>query len=275
MKKSINAGFFPASYTYESIFNRLVQNGFSAVELNMTAEKTVSPSLYFDVTDSEVLEIKALLEKYSLECCGIVTDKLWTYHLTSDDRETRNNGMAYIRKMIHIASLLDSGSVLIVPGVINEKVTYKNGYANALSCMRSLAPEAEKAGVLLGIENVWNKFLLSPYEMAGFVDSTGSANVGVYFDVGNVVVNSYPEYWIEILGKRITRVHVKGFDSNKNAFCYLNEGTINWENVMAELVKCGYTGCITAELWPRGTNIDEDFLQISKDLDNLLALTKQ
>jgi|GEM_PF-6791895 len=52
---------------------------------------------------------------------------------------------------------------------------------------------------------------LSPPEMAAFIDGCNSPWIGSYLDVGNVLVNGYPEDWITTLGPRISSVHVKDF----------------------------------------------------------------
>ncbi|MDL2287350.1 sugar phosphate isomerase/epimerase [Eubacteriales bacterium OttesenSCG-928-G02] len=269
MKKAINVGFYPAETSYEEIFSKVKAAGFQAVELNMHGEKTSDPGLYASVSDSEVLEVKKLLEKYGLECVGTVTDKLWAYNLTSDDAAMRNKGIELIKKMIDINVILGSDSVLIVPGVVNDDVTYANAYNNAMNSLKELAPYAEKNKVYLGIENVWNKFLIAPYEMQQFIDKVGSDYVTAYFDAGNVVINSYPEYWIEILNNRIKRLHVKGFNRDTGLFCYLWEGSVRWDRVMAELKKTGYDGYITAELGING-DADKDLQKISDDITKII-----
>ena len=72
-------------------------------------------------------------------------------------------------------------------------------------------PVARQMKVKLGLENVWNWFLTDPMAMRLFVDQFRSRQIGVYFDVGNCLINGYPEHWIEILGRRIVAVHVKNF----------------------------------------------------------------
>lgn len=271
MIKSINIGLFPASDPLEQTLARVKEAGFDGVELNMNEDNISEGGLWYGMTDAEAEKVKALLEKYDLACAGIVTDKLWQYHLTSDDIDTRTEGMKRIEKMIHLCTVVGASSVLVVPGVVDENVTYKNAYSNAQACMKLLAPKAEAAGVLLGVEDVWNRFLLSPYEMAGFVDGVDSPNVGVFFDVGNIVVNSYPEYWIEILEDRITRIHIKGFNRDNGKFCFLKEGTIDWKKVMDSLKNIGYDGFITAEFWG-SDDWKSDLNLISSDMDAILKL---
>ncbi|MEG2003238.1 MAG: sugar phosphate isomerase/epimerase family protein, partial [Clostridia bacterium] len=154
MKKSINIGFFGNDVPLDTVFSKLAALGFKGAELNMTDTQHTYPNLYNGVSDEETAAVGELLKKHSLECVGIVTDQLWTYHLTSDDAKIRNEAIDRIKKMIHIANVLGASSVLVVPGIINENVTYKNAYANAIESLKILAPIAEKAGVKLGIEDV-------------------------------------------------------------------------------------------------------------------------
>ncbi len=103
------------------------------------------------------------------------------------------------------------------------------------------------------MENVWNKFLLSPLEMKSFVDQFHSKNVGVYFNVANTLAIAYPEHWIEILGSRIKRVHFKDYRRNVGSvdgFCDMLSGDVDWPAVMAALRKVGYDGWIAAEMIP-------------------------
>jgi L-ribulose-5-phosphate 3-epimerase len=128
------------------------------------------------------------------------------------------------------------------------------GYADALQrtfeALAALRNEAEARQVAIAIENVWNRFLLSPVEFAGLIDRVGSPFVGAYFDVGNVVAFGFPEDWIATLGTRIKRVHAKDYDAAKAGlagFCPLGEGSVDWPRVTAALREVGYDGPLTYE----------------------------
>src|SRR5659263_668632 len=89
----------------------------------------------------------------------------------------------------------------------------------------------------IGLENVWNKFLLSPIEMRDFIDKIDSSYVGAYLDVGNVINTGYPEQWIRILGKRIKKVHFKDFRKSVgtlSGFVDLLAGDVDYPEVMKE-----------------------------------------
>ena len=130
-------------------------------------------------------------------------------------------------------------------------VAYDRAYDYALEAISQLAADAKDAGVAIGVENVWNKFLLSPLEMRDFIDKTGSPYVGAYFDVGNVVFSGYPEHWIRILGKRIRKIHFKDFrrmTAGLTGFVDLLAGDVDFPKVMEALEEAGYDGYCNAEM---------------------------
>ncbi len=98
-----------------------------------------------------------------------------------------------------------------------------------------LIPIASGFRVQIGIEEVWNKFLLSPLEFNRYVDEFQSPTVKAYFDVGNVVFYGYPQDWIRTLGRRIARLHLKDFKVDRDAGTFewknLGEGDIDWVEV--------------------------------------------
>ena len=253
MKKGINMYAVPGNYSYDEAFEMISRAGFNGVELNME-EKPRSDgkvSVHLNSKDSELNEIKALAVKYNLKITSFVTPLLWSYPMTSNDAEIREKGRDTVKKLIDCAAFFGSDTVLVVPGAVTDKVHYDEAYNNAFTALTELKPYAEEKKVNIGVENVWNKFLLSPLEMRDFIDKINSQYVGAYFDIGNVVVSGFPEQWIKILGKRIKKLHAKGFKTsvgNITGFVNLLEGDINWKSVMDAINKVGYADYITAEL---------------------------
>ena len=130
-------------------------------------------------------------------------------------------------------------------------MSYDVVYDRALEAMKELKADAEAAGVVIALENVWNKFLLSPLEMRNFIDAVGSDYVKVYFDVGNTQFIGFPEHWIKILGSRIARIHMKDFKEaigNLDGFCELLQGNVNFPAVMKALREVGYDSYLTTEI---------------------------
>jgi L-ribulose-5-phosphate 3-epimerase len=137
-----------------------------------------------------------------------------------------------------------------VPAVVNPQTTYAQAWTRSQQQIRKLIPLAKELKVIIAIEEVWNKFLLSPIEFAKYVDEFQSPWVRAYFDVGNVAIAGYPQDWIRQLGKRIVKLHIKDFSfkSRQATFTPLLEGEIDWKAVHAALVEIGYQGTATVEL---------------------------
>ena len=172
---------------------------------------------------------------------------------------------------------LGGDTVLVVPGVVNEKVPYEQAYVISQCSIRKLIPYAEKTGVQIALENVWNNFILSPIEAKRFVDEINHPLVGWYFDIGNVLRYGWPEHWIYTLKSRIMRLHLKEF-SRQNMHSKglregfkveLLEGDNNWPVVMKALQDIGYKGgWITAEV----SGGDKTHLEkISEQMDKILS----
>lgn len=253
MKKGINLYAIPGKISFDEAFAMLKKANFDGVELNMEGNKREDGnlSLHYNCTEAELTEIRELAKKHSLKITSLVTPLLWAYPLTSGDVSIREKGKDAIKKLIDYAEFFGSDTVLVVPGSVTEDIYYDEAYENALMTLKELKSYAEEKKVAIGVENVWNKFLLSPLEMRDFIDKMDSPFVGAYFDIGNVVVNGYPEQWIKILGNRIKKLHAKGFKNsvgNITGFVNLLEGDINWEKVMQEIKNIGYDDFLTAEL---------------------------
>lgn len=255
MKKAISYWSFAGSDVFEKL--KLARNaGFEAVELTLDGEGAVT----MESTKEDILKIKEYGNSLGLSFHSVAASLYWAYNYTSEDPENREKAKSVTKKQLEIASWLGCDTILVVPGAVyvpwepGEIVEYDVAYERALSALRELAPLAEEYKICIGVENVWNHFLLSPLEMRDFIDNVGSEFVGAYFDVGNVLNVGFPEHWIKILGSRIKKVHIKdctvadavSASYEKN----LLEGDINWPSVMDALKKIGYEDVITAEILP-------------------------
>ncbi len=264
MKKGISIWSFAGADIRENL--RLAHDaGFDGVELSLNETGEVS----LDSTKEEILAIKEYGESLGLEFYSVASGLYWTYNYTSSNPDNVKKAKEITKKQLEVASWLGCDTILVVPGAVEvafdrgEVVEYDVAYERALSALRELAPYAEKLGVAIGVENVWNEFLLSPMEMADFIDKVGSDYVGSYFDVGNVLYIGHPEHWIKILGKRIKKVHFKDYRraaGDLYGFVDLLAGEVNWPAVMAKLRDIGYDNWVTAEMLPPYTHYPEAIL---------------
>ncbi len=213
----------------------LKEAGFQGVEL-------ISPN---KLDRDEVLKAR---DKTGIVIHGVSGGLHWSKPLSSPDAAVVAEGKAAILTEIDDVSAYGGDTVLVVPGVVTDKVTHRQVYERSQAAIKELIPAAKKKGVTLAIEEVWNKFLLSAPEMARYIDEFRSDSVAAYFDVGNVVEYGYPQEWIRDLGKRIVKIHIKEYAKPKRFSYALGEGEINWPEVAAALRDVEYKGWITAEV---------------------------
>ena len=273
MKKGINIWSMP-DRDPDACFNLAKECGFDGVELALGNDGPVR----FDSTEKELLNVKAKAESYGIELPSLVCDTCWDYSISSDDEKIRKKGEENIIKQIETASILGCDTILVLAGMVtsykpgSEVVHYEVAYNRAFESMCRLSEYAEKYNVNLGIENVGNKLLLSPLETRDFIDKINSPKVKHYFDVGNVIKTGYPEQWIDILGSRIAKVHVKDvrFEDGLYKQVDILSGDVNYKAVKESLRKVGYDDWITAEVVKSRDDVKE-FLNInSRAMDKII-----
>jgi len=230
--------------------------GFEAIELAVASKGVLT----HQATQAQCEDIVATAQKIGIEISSVASGESWACSPTANDAQTRAKIIDFTCNALKITKWLGTDAYLFVPGAVDvfflpdaEVISYDVCYERARDAIKQLLPAAEETGVAICIENVWNKFLLSPLEMRDFIDSFKSEMVGAYFDVGNVLLTGYPDQWIRILGKRIKRVHVKDFKCSvgtAEGFVNLLEGDVDFEAVKKALADIGYDGYVTAELLP-------------------------
>ena len=256
MKKSINIWSFIGKTNKEAM--KLAKDaGFEGIELALGADGEISMTS----SDEELLSIKAYAEELDIKIPSLSSGLCWANSLTANDPEERQRAFDMVVRQLYCAKMIGAETILVIPGSVSVEfvpewgvVDYDVVYERALEQMKKLAPIAAEYGVQIGLENVWNKFLLSPLEMRNFIDTVGSEWVGSYFDTGNVVYSGYPEQWIKILGKRIFKVHFKDYRRNPgglNAFVDLLAGDVDWKAVRAAFEEIGYEGWAAGEMIPQ------------------------
>jgi hexulose-6-phosphate isomerase len=231
------------------MFRAVKEAGFEGIELNIDGDGSSAHAVTLE-KGTDLDAVAKLSQKYSLPVVSISTSL--GGNTGAGDRESRAWAHKVIRRQIECAKALDAGAILSVPGGISGETSMKEAYRNSLECYRELGGEIAASGVRVCLEQVWNGFFTSPFDMARFIDELDNPLIGAYFDVGNVLAISWSEYWIEILGSRIGRVHVKDFKRNRGLFqggswVDLTKGDACWEKVIPALRKAGFDGYLTAE----------------------------
>ncbi|MGI5851740.1 MAG: sugar phosphate isomerase/epimerase family protein [Caldicoprobacterales bacterium] len=278
MKKGINIWSFRRGLSAREYIQMANDAGYGGIEFGLDETGIVG----LDSRDEDIRELKRIAEGEGIETPSLATGLYWRYPFTSSDRDIREKAKSIARRQLDLAALLGADTILVVPGLVGadfipegEITEYDVAYDLALEALVELKDYAEEVKVNIGLENVWNKFLLSPLEMRDFVDRIDSPYVGVYFDVGNVVSTGYPEHWIKILGKRIKKVHFKDFRvsvGNINGFVDLLSGDVNYPAVMEQFRKVGYDDYVIAEMGVYKNYPDQTIYTTSIAMDRILGL---
>ncbi len=252
MLKSINAWSFEAGTSVADMARQAAEAGFAGLELTLEEEGELTAAS----SESDCVALGERVREAGLTPVGLATGLFWRDNYAAADAASRQRATDLTLAMLDRAAWIGTEAILVVPALVGRagdakaSVTYSEALNRSYDALRELAYEAEYRGVTIGIENVWNRFLLSPVELAGLIDRVNSDWVGAYFDVGNVLAHGYPQDWITTLGHRIVRVHVKDFrldPGGPEGFCALGEGNVDWPAVRTALEQAGYEGPLTYE----------------------------
>jgi L-ribulose-5-phosphate 3-epimerase len=258
IKKAVLLSMLPTSMSMLDRFKLAVDCGFEQIECPTTEDP------------GQAEEIKRAAEGSGLRIHSVMNQAHWKYPLSSGDPAVVATSVKGMETSLRNAHFWGADTVLLVPAVVDAKTRYGEAWKRSQEQIRSLIPLAQELKVIIAVEEVWNKFLLSPLEFASYVDSFNSPWIRAYFDVGNVVISGYPQDWIRTLGPRIVKLHIKDFKfTNREAkMVALREGEIDWPEVYKALAEIGYKGTATVEL-PKG---DKDYLlEVSRRFDLILS----
>ncbi len=273
-QKSIASVIFPKAMPIEDYFAAARDAGFNGVEIPL------GESLAMDTASERLARIADAADKAR---CSIVS--MWMSAplspnpLNSPDPEKRLKGAEILRRGIDICVTLRCEAMLLVPGRLGSggrlDVGYEDTWNRVTEALKPLIPYAAAHKVCITPEEVWNKFLVSPVEMRTFIDQFKSPFLQAHFDVGNIMQYGFPQDWIQTLGPRIRRVHLKDYKLSTRAeqgrFVPLLEGDVLWKDVMAAFVKVGYRGWLSPEYSYSAAEPDQ-IRRISASVDKILAL---
>ncbi len=258
IKKALYESMLPAKLSYVDRFKLARELGFEQVECGTQPDQ------------SKAEEIKKASEASGLRIHSVMNQAHWKYPLSSADPAVVAKSLEGMETSLRNAHFWGADTVLLVPAVVDPQTSYRDAWTRSQQQIRKLLPTAEKLKVVIGIEEVWNKFLLSPLEFARYVDEFKSPWVKAYLDVGNMVFYGYPQDWIRTLGKRIVKLHLKDFRfaDGQTQWKNLRDGDIDWKAVYAALKEVGYSGTATCEL----SGGDEAYLKdVSHRVDLILT----
>nr|QDY92643.1 D-tagatose 3-epimerase [uncultured Planctomycetota bacterium] len=269
MYAAVNAWTFPDNMSTPEQLAAAADAGFEGLELVVSADGPLQP----DTPIQQFVQLANRGDDLNLQLVGLASALFWEFNYASPNAGDRQRAQDLTLQMLDRAAAARAGAVLLVPAVVGKAgdaaptVAYADALYRTVEALSELRFEAEARAVVLAIENVWNRFLLSPVEAAELIDRINSPYVGFYLDTGNVLACGYPQDWIATLGGRIARVHAKDYDLSKpgaGGFCPLGEGSVDWPAVVAALGAVGYEGPLTYEG-------DGNPKEVCRRLKNILA----
>ena len=254
LKKALKFGMIGVEGDLKTKFVAARDAGFDGVE--MDSPNGFDPDL-----------VLAAKEAAGIEIPGVVDSVHWSKTLGDPDPAVRAEGVAGLETALRDCKTYGGTTALLVPAVVNARISYQDAYERSLAEVRKVLPLARELGAKIAIENVWNNFLLSPLEAARYVDALGTDVVGWYMDVGNVVKYGWPAHWLRTLGPRVLKLDIKDY-SRANGWCPIGEGDSDWPEVMRALEEIGYEGWASAEVRGGGP---ERLVEIRERMERVFA----
>src|SRR5216117_2889879 len=199
IKKALVFDMVPADLSYADRFKLVRDAGFEVVQALTEPD------------ERKAAEMKEAADAVNIRIDSVMNVDHWRYPLSASDPAVVEKSLAGMRTSLQNAKLWGSDAVLLVPAVVNPQTSYRDAWRRSQKEIRKLLPLAEELKIVIAIEEVWNKFLLSPLEMAAYIKEFQSPWIQAWLDVGNVVLYGYPQDWIRTLGKSIVKVHLKDF----------------------------------------------------------------
>src|SRR5690349_16670588 len=197
-------------------------------------------------------EVIAAFKETGLKAASVCDHIHWQKTLSSPSENIRKDGLDGLITALQDAHAYGATSVLLVPGVVQGSgigrgdSTYEECWDRSIVEIKKAIPVAKDLGVKISIENVGNNFITTPEQALDYLNAINSEWVGWHFDIGNVGEKYGPaERWIQVLGKRINRIHVKDFTARPAASGARGErpklldGETNWPAVMNALDRAG------------------------------------
>ncbi len=258
LKKAVKYGMIQTKDSIQGKFELIKALGFQGVELD-------SPS---DVKKEEAVKAR---DATGIVIHGVVDSIHWNVRLSDPNPEVRARGLAGLKTALEDCKLYGGDTVLLVPGKVSNKETenFEQAWTRSQEEVRKAVPLADKLGVQIAVEVVWNDFITTPEQLIQYVDEFKTPTVGAYFDCSNMLKYGVKSGdWIRKLGKRMLKFDFKGFSKAKG-WVAIGEGDEDWPDVLKACDEVGYNGWATAEVAGGG---EKELKDVAERMDRCLGL---
>lgn len=252
MKKAIGDNIFPKGMSFDEGLKLLKRAGYNGVELWLGDR----PWFQMTTTNDELRNLYRRIQDAGLEVSDVANSLDWEENVSSRDPARRAAAFRHIERQIEAATIFHCEAILVVAGLVTADVPYNEVYSRCVESLQKLGETAATAKVKLGVENCNSEqhFLLSPREFGRFLDDVNRPWVGLHLDVGNIHDTGFAEQWVEMLGPRVTRVHLKdvlkhrGRCGDQSVYTNIFLGDNDWRAIRDAMTKVNYDGWLIAEM---------------------------
>jgi hexulose-6-phosphate isomerase len=258
LKKAVKFGMIRIDGSIADKFALIKSLGFQGVEMD-------SPSA---IDRDEAVKAR---DQTGIVIHGVVDSIHWKMRLSDPDPEVRARGLAGLKTAIEDCKFYGGDTVLLVPGRVADpqRENFEQVWERSQAEVRKALPLAERLGVIIAIETVWNDFITTPEQLVKYVDEFNSPHVAAYFDISNMLKYGVkPGDWIRKLGKRMVKFDFKGYSHTKK-WVPIGEGDEDWPDVLKALDEVGYRGWATAEVAGGGPN---ELRDVAERMNRVLGL---
>ncbi|MCO8122724.1 sugar phosphate isomerase/epimerase [Stieleria sp. TO1_6] len=241
LRKTLKVGMIKVEGTLEDKFRAAKAAGFEGVEVN-------TPGINVDAVNQASKATGLIVD-------GSVGGSHWNIRHSDPDPAVRADALAKLKQAIKETADVGGDSCLLVVGH-GKDGTPEEVYQRSSDNIRAALPTAERYGVSILVENVWNEFLYdkngdsnqSVQPLADYIDQFDSPLVGLQFDLGNHWKFGDIAQWVRTLGPRIQKLDIKGFSRQTGKFTKVTEGDVDWPAIEAALREINFRGWCAAEV---------------------------
>lgn len=276
MKKSVGDNLIPKGMSLEDGLRLVKRAGFDGIEMWLGGQ----PWFEMSASDADLHALAGKIRDAGLQVSDVANTLDWSENVSDRDPRKREAAFRHIERQIVAAQIFGSDAILVVAGIVTEDNPYNEVYGRCVDAMKQLGAKAAAARVKIGVENCCaeQRFLLSPREFGTFLNDVNSPSVGIHLDTGNIHDGGFAEQWIEMLGPRITCMHVKdtlrhrGRCGHETVYPGIFLGDNNWPLIRNAMRKVGYDRWIVAEIEDRYRFApDQQFLNTAAVMDRFIS----
>ena len=206
------------------------------------------------LTTSGLEKIKKAEELNKIKVRSICADYFMEAPIHSEKTDVVNKSLSILDKLINNASLMNITDI-VIPCVDQSSLRNEKDKKNFINNIKSVIKTAENKNINICLETD-----LAPIKFANLIESIGSNNVTVNYDIGNSAANGYdPVEEFNAYGEKITDLHVKDRLFNEGPVI-LGNGHADIPRVFELLQKFNYQGIIIFQAFR-----DDEGIEIFKD----------